>query len=173
VFQLIRGGRDPALQIKPTLQVLRRLADSGLLSRRGGGRTFRRLRLPAPRRTPPAIPRRRPDPHAADRGDADRAIIARAMGYGSFDGLLAELDDHRANVARHFEAVFADPNRGEHKHAGMWRGAGGEDQGEEFAKLGYRSRARRRRVSPRCARGRATSNSPPASASASMPWCRS
>jgi glutamate-ammonia-ligase adenylyltransferase len=70
--------------------------------------------------------------------DADRAIIARAMGYGSFDGLLAELDDHRAAVARHFEAVFADPNRGEHKHAGMWRGAGGEDQGEEFAKLGYR-----------------------------------
>jgi hypothetical protein len=70
--------------------------------------------------------------------DADRAIIARAMGYGSFDGLLAELDDHRAAVARHFEAVFADPNRGEHKLAGMWRGAGGEDQGEEFAKLGYR-----------------------------------
>jgi glutamate-ammonia-ligase adenylyltransferase len=76
--------------------------------------------------------------HMLPTGDADRAIIARAMGYGSFDGLLAELDDHRAAVARHFEAVFADPNRGEHKHAGMWRGAGGEDQGEEFAKLGYR-----------------------------------
>jgi glutamate-ammonia-ligase adenylyltransferase len=41
-------------------------------------------------------------------------------------------------VARHFEAVFADPNRGEHKLAGMWRGAGGDEQGEEFANLGYR-----------------------------------
>jgi glutamate-ammonia-ligase adenylyltransferase len=67
VFQLIRGGRDPALQIKPTLQVLQRLADTGPACRRGGGRTFRRLRLPASRRAPPAIPRRRPDPHAADR----------------------------------------------------------------------------------------------------------
>jgi glutamate-ammonia-ligase adenylyltransferase len=137
VFQLIRGGRDPALQIKPTLQVLRRLADNGLLAAEAVAelsaaydflrRVEHRLQYLDDAQT-----------HMLPTGDADRAIIARAMGYGSFDGLLAELDDHRAAVARHFEAVFADPNRGEHKHAGMWRGAGGEDQGEEFAKLGYR-----------------------------------
>ena len=137
VFQLIRGGRDPALQIKPTLQVLRRLADNGLLAAEAVAelsaaydflrRVEHRLQYLDDAQT-----------HMLPTGDADRAIIARAMGYGSFDGLLAELDDHRAAVARHFEAVFADPNRGEHKHAGMWRGAGGEDQGEEFAKLGFR-----------------------------------
>jgi len=137
VFQLIRGGRDPALQVKPTLQVLRRLADNGLLAAEAVAelsaaydflrRVEHRLQYLDDAQT-----------HMLPTGDADRAIIARAMGYGSFDGLLAELDDHRAAVARHFEAVFADPNRGEHKHAGMWRGAGGEDQGEEFAKLGYR-----------------------------------
>ena len=137
VFQLIRGGRDPALQIKPTLQVLRRLADNGLLAAEAVAelsaaydflrRVEHRLQYLDDAQT-----------HMLPTGNADRAIIARAMGYGSFDGLLAELDDHRAAVARHFEAVFADPNRGEHKHAGMWRGAGGEDQGEEFAKLGFR-----------------------------------
>jgi glutamate-ammonia-ligase adenylyltransferase len=58
--------------------------------------------------------------------------------------------DHRADVARHFEAVFADPNRGEHKLAGMWRGAGGRGPGtEEFAKLGYRQPAK-----PRCSDSR-------------------
>ncbi len=137
VFQLIRGGRDPALQIKPTLQVLALLVGQGQLAQEAAGelaaaydflrRVEHRLQYLDDAQT-----------HMLPTGDADRAIIARAMGYGSFDGLLAELDDHRAAVARHFEAVFADPNRGEHKHAGMWRGAGGEDQGEEFAKLGYR-----------------------------------
>ena len=137
VFQLIRGGRDPALQIKPTLQVLKLLVGQGQLAPEAAGelaaaydflrRVEHRLQYLDDAQT-----------HMLPASDADRAIIARAMGYGSFDGLLAELDDHRAAVARHFEAVFADPNRGEHKHAGMWRGAGGEDQGEEFAKLGYR-----------------------------------
>ncbi len=137
VFQLIRGGRAPALQIKPTLQVLRLLADSAILAAEAVAelasaydflrRVEHRLQYLDDAQT-----------HMLPTNDADRAIIARAMGYGSYEGLLAELDDHRANVARHFEAVFADPNRGEHRLAGMWRGAGGDEQGEEFARLGYR-----------------------------------
>jgi glutamate-ammonia-ligase adenylyltransferase len=137
VFQLIRGGRDPALQIKPTLQVLKRLADSGLLAGEAVAalcaaydflrRVEHRLQYLDDAQT-----------HTLPTTDADRAIIARAMAYSSYDGLLAEIDDHRAAVAGHFEAVFADPNRGEHKLAGMWRGAGGDEQAEEFAELGYR-----------------------------------
>jgi glutamate-ammonia-ligase adenylyltransferase len=140
VFQLIRGGREPALQIKPTLQVLRLLAGNGVLAAEAVAelaaaydflrRVEHRLQYLDDAQT-----------HMLPTSEEDRAIVARAMGYGSFDGLLAELDDHRANVARHFEAVFADPNRGEHKLAGMWRGAGTEDQGEEFARLGYRQPA--------------------------------
>ena len=137
VFQLIRGGRDPALQIKPTLQVLKHLADSGLLAGEAVAalcaaydflrRVEHRLQYLDDAQT-----------HTLPTTDADRAIIARAMAYSSYDGLLAEIDDHRAAVAGHFEAVFADPNRGEHKLAGMWRGAGGDEQAEEFAELGYR-----------------------------------
>jgi glutamate-ammonia-ligase adenylyltransferase len=137
VFQLIRGGRDPALQIKPTLQVLKRLADSGLLAGEAVAalsaaydflrRVEHRLQYLDDAQT-----------HTLPTTDADRAIIARAMAYSSYDGLLAEIDDHRAAVAGHFEAVFADPNRSEHKLAGMWRGAGGDEQAEEFAELGYR-----------------------------------
>jgi glutamate-ammonia-ligase adenylyltransferase len=137
VFQLIRGGRDPALQIKPTLQVLKRLAESGLLAAEAVAalcaaydflrRVEHRLQYLDDAQT-----------HTLPTTDADRAIIARAMAYSSYDGLLAEIDDHRAAVAGHFEAVFADPNRGEHKLAGMWRGAGGDEQAEEFAGLGYR-----------------------------------
>jgi glutamate-ammonia-ligase adenylyltransferase len=137
VFQLIRGGRDPALQLKPTLQVLQRLADSGLLAGEAVAalcaaydflrRVEHRLQYLDDAQT-----------HTLPTTDADRAIIARAMAYSSYDGLLAEIDDHRAAVAGHFEAVFADPNRGEHKLAGMWRGAGGDEQAEEFADLGYR-----------------------------------
>jgi len=137
VFQLIRGGRDPALQIKPTLQVLRRLADQSLLAAEAVAelsaaydflrRVEHRLQYLEDAQT-----------HMLPTVGDDRARVARAMGYGSYEGLLVELDDHRAAVARHFEAVFADPNRGEHKLAGMWRGAGGDEQGEEFARLGYR-----------------------------------
>ena len=136
VFQLIRGGRDPALQIKPTLQVLKLLAAQGQLTAEAVGelsaaydflrRVEHRLQYLDDAQT-----------HMLPNNDADRALVARAMGFGSYEALLAELDDHRAAVARHFEAVFADPNRGEHKLAGLWRGAGGDDQGEEFARLGY------------------------------------
>jgi glutamate-ammonia-ligase adenylyltransferase len=138
VFQLIRGGRDQALQIKPTLSVLRLLAENATLAPEAVGeltaayeflrRVEHRLQYIDDAQT-----------HMLPTDDDDRARVARAMGYGSFAGLLVELDDHRANVARHFEAVFADPNRGEHKLAGMWRGAGGEEQDEEFANLGYRN----------------------------------
>jgi glutamate-ammonia-ligase adenylyltransferase len=82
VFQLIRGGRDPALQIKPTLQVLKLLASNGPC-RRGGGRVSaaydflrrveHRLQYLDDAQT-----------HMLPTSDADRAIVARAMGYGSF-----------------------------------------------------------------------------------------
>jgi glutamate-ammonia-ligase adenylyltransferase len=67
VFQLIRGGRDPGAADQADAAGAAAAGRARPPCRRGGGRTFRRLRLPAPRRTPPAIPRRRPDPHAADR----------------------------------------------------------------------------------------------------------
>ncbi len=66
VFQLIRGGRDPALQIRPTLKVLPLLVERRLLPADSERELVGRLRVPAPPRTPPAIRQRRADPYAAD-----------------------------------------------------------------------------------------------------------
>jgi len=137
VFQLIRGGRDTSLQTKPTLTVLRLLAERGIL----GKDTVRELSsaydfLRRLEHRLQYLDDAQTHSLPADRDD--QALVARAMGFAGFDALLAELDDHRANVARHFEAVFADPNRGGHVLDGVWQGSNG---GGEFTGLGYRDAA--------------------------------
>jgi glutamate-ammonia-ligase adenylyltransferase len=138
VFQLIRGGRDTPLQIKPTQQVLKLLAERGILSPDAATelasayvflrRLEHRLQYLDDAQT-----------HSLPAAGEDRRRIARAMGFASFEALLEELDDHRATVSRHFEQVFADPNHGEHALAGLWHDAGGEAQEEGFERLGYRN----------------------------------
>ena len=138
VFQLIRGGRDRALQVKPTLKVLSLVAERGILDREAERelasayeflrRLEHRLQYLDDAQT-----------HHLPGSAEDQALVARAMGFSSYDALLAELDDHRANVSRHFEAVFADPRRGGHHLEGIWRGADGGDQSAgELAGLGFR-----------------------------------
>ena len=133
VFQLIRGGRDRALQVKPTLKVLSLVAERGILDREAerelaSAYEFLRLQYLDDAQT-----------HHLPGSAEDQALVARAMGFSSYDALLAELDDHRANVSRHFEAVFADPRRGGHHLEGIWRGADGGDQSAgELAGLGFR-----------------------------------
>jgi glutamate-ammonia-ligase adenylyltransferase len=136
VFQLIRGGRDKALRIRPTLQVLALLAERGILGESAvreltvAYRFLRNLehRLQylddAQTHTLPADP-------------ADQALVARGMGFGEYAALLEELDDHRANVSRHFEAVFADPNRKGHGLAGLWQGCESAEAVQELVRLGY------------------------------------
>jgi glutamate-ammonia-ligase adenylyltransferase len=123
VFQLIRGGRDPALQIKPTLQGAQAAGRARHPCRRGGAN------WPPPTTSCAASNTAcntsttpRPTCCRPPRSPIDRHH-RRAMGYGSYDGLLAELDDHRAAVARHFEAGVRRPQSRPHL-AGLWRGAG-------------------------------------------------
>ena len=141
VFQLIRGGRDPALQVKPTLKVLALLAERGILTVAAVKelsaaydflrRLEHRLQYVDDQQT-----------HSLPEQPEDQALIAAAMGFGHFAALLEELDDHRAAVSRHFEAVFADPGRDGHALTPMWNGAGdGEATGAELAKMGYRDPA--------------------------------
>jgi glutamate-ammonia-ligase adenylyltransferase len=125
VFQLIRGGRDQALQIKPTLQVLQQLVMLGVLPIETVTpltaaydflrRLEHRLQYLDDAQTH----------HLPDR-DEDRELIAEAMGFASFAALLEELDDHRAVVSQHFNAVFSDPTAGDHPLAGLWHHAGEE-----------------------------------------------
>ncbi len=143
VFQLIRGGRDPELRVRPTLEVLARLAGRRLLP----GEAARELsaayiflrnlehRLQylddAQTQTLPQDP-------------GDRERVAGAMGCADWDALLARLDAHRALVTRHFEQVFASgrvaaPDNG---LGALWRGEAEPEAGAAaLASLGYHSPA--------------------------------
>ena len=61
-IQLIRGGRDPELRVRPTLEALQILARKNLLPPAAAARAGRGLRLPAQPRAPAAVPRRRAAP---------------------------------------------------------------------------------------------------------------
>ena len=138
VFQLIRGGRDMPLQVKPTLTVLKLLAERGILGLDAVveltsaynflRRLEHRLQYLDDAQT-----------HSLPTGFDDRQRVARAMGFASFEALLEELDDHRAAVSRHFEQVFADPNHGQHALAALWQDAGSGDHDDSFEALGYRN----------------------------------
>ena len=140
VFQLIRGGRDKALQIRPTLQVLALLAGRGLLdaaAARELAAAYRFLRNLEHRLQYLDDAQT----HTLPGDSGDQARVAGGMGFGEYEALLEELDDHRANVSRHFEAVFADPNRQGHDLAAVWQGCEDAEntQGaaQELERLGY------------------------------------
>lgn len=106
VFQLIRGGRDADLCIRPTLGVLRRLRQKQPLP----GQTIEelteaycflrklehRLQYLDDQQTQ-NLPQH-PD---------EQTLIARSMGFTGYGDFLDHLDLHRQNVTRHFEQIFA------------------------------------------------------------------
>ncbi len=140
VFQLIRGGREQQLQVKATLKVLEFLAQRATLAADAVRelesaygflrRLEHRLQYLDDAQT-----------HSLPLLSEDQALVARAMGYASFDALQAELDDHRGNVSRHFEAIFSDPNRETHTLEGVWHNDDREDQAQALARIGYRDAA--------------------------------
>ncbi len=147
VFQLIRGGRDTQLQIRPTTAVLQLLIERGQLDIDAVveltaayeflRRLEHRLQYLDDAQT-----------HSLPESAEDQQIIAAAMGFANFEAMATELDDHRMNVSRHFEAVFADPHAGDAGHTldGLWHpghsgdtGNGGDTAGriEALARLNY------------------------------------
>lgn len=107
-FQLIRGGRDRALQVRPILQVLELLRQRELLpdyvvGELGGAYRFLRLvenRLQAWRDQ---------QTHLLPGDDAGRLRLARSMGFDDWDGFFGVLERHRQRVQGHFDKVFASP----------------------------------------------------------------
>ncbi|HSB48254.1 MAG TPA: bifunctional [glutamate--ammonia ligase]-adenylyl-L-tyrosine phosphorylase/[glutamate--ammonia-ligase] adenylyltransferase [Burkholderiales bacterium] len=122
VFQLIRGGREPELRTQPTLDVLAQLARRNLLPEAAAQELTdaygflrnleHRLQYLDDQQT-----------HVMPAGDADRALIAEAMGLIDPGALAAALERHRGNVTRHFEAIFAAAPESEHALARLWQGA--------------------------------------------------
>lgn len=107
VFQLIRGGRDASLQIKPTLDVLQVLQAKGLLSSQtvdelGDAYVFlrnleHRLQYVEDAQT-----------HNLPTTPEAQARVALAMGYGDWPALKTVLERHRGIVQQHFDEVFKD-----------------------------------------------------------------
>ncbi|MFD0754432.1 bifunctional [glutamate--ammonia ligase]-adenylyl-L-tyrosine phosphorylase/[glutamate--ammonia-ligase] adenylyltransferase [Massilia norwichensis] len=107
VFQLIRGGRDPALRERSTRKTLRLLAERELLpsdtvERLLDAYTFlrnleHRLQYIEDAQT-----------HTLPVSPEDRLAVARMMGLPDEATLLARLDEQRVFVAVQFDAIFAD-----------------------------------------------------------------
>jgi glutamate-ammonia-ligase adenylyltransferase len=106
VFQLIRGGREQALRVRPTLGALEALGQRGLLPAEAVAelRTAylflrnleHRLQYLDDKQTQ-SLPDNEPD----------RALIAEAMGFPDYPAFAHALALHRAAVSRHFEAFFS------------------------------------------------------------------
>ena len=140
VFQLIRGGKLPELQIRPTLAVLEQLRIRHLLPEQAANELREayiflrnlehRLQYLDDAQT-----------QALPRNESDRCIIADAMGFAEYDKFLLALDDHRARVTRHFDQVFAAPHSDQESHplARLWQlGANSTDAQQQLAQLGYK-----------------------------------
>lgn len=120
LFQMVRGGRDPALRTTSTrvaLAVLaeRRLVDAPRAEALASAYAFlrrleHRLQYYDDQQT-----------QALPRTPEHQASIAAAMDYGDWGALKAELDRHRANVQEAFNALFeAQPPREESAKLASW-----------------------------------------------------
>jgi glutamate-ammonia-ligase adenylyltransferase len=141
-FQLIRGGRDQTLQIRPTLQALNRLAARGILQpgaaeELGAAYTFlrrleHRLQYLDDAQT-----------HDLPKNEADQRLIAETMGFADYAPFLEELDRHRAVVSRHFETIFGEPDTPDddpQQLAAVWQNAANTaETAATLAGLGYRN----------------------------------
>ncbi|WP_036302676.1 bifunctional [glutamate--ammonia ligase]-adenylyl-L-tyrosine phosphorylase/[glutamate--ammonia-ligase] adenylyltransferase [Methylotenera sp. L2L1] len=107
VFQLIRGGQDVSLQIKPTLSVLNLLKNKGLLPEKtvtelSEAYVFlrnleHRLMYVDDVQT-----------QELPKSDEAKARIAKAMNYPNWSAFIHQLDAYRAQVQQHFDATFDD-----------------------------------------------------------------
>lgn len=110
VFQLIRGGRDVDLCIRPTLGALQRLRKKRQLSEQAITElidAYRFLRKLEHRLQYLDDQQTQTLPLNPD----DQHLIANAMGFDSYDDFMPQLDIHRRNVTRHFELIFAVPKK--------------------------------------------------------------
>ncbi len=109
VFQLIRGGQDVSLQIKPTLSVLNLLKNKGLLpektvSELSEAYVFLRNLEHRLMYVEDAQTQELP------KSDEAKARIAKAMSFVDWNGFLVQLNSYRQHVQQHFDATFSDTN---------------------------------------------------------------
>ena len=137
VFQLIRGGRDACLQIRPTLGVLSLLVTRDLLpaeSQRELVAAYEFLRRLEHRLQYVNDAQTHSLPDTVD----EQAKIACSMGFPDWLSMLAVLDEHRQCVVRHFEEIFSDPEEDTHTLASLWLEQIDGDEAQEIVSgLGF------------------------------------
>ena len=107
-LQLVRGGRDAELTVRPTLAVLDLLQRKRLLPEQATKELAEayvflrnvehRLQYLDDAQT-----------HELPADGEDRARLARMTGFASWEDFYSALSTHRGTVTRHFQAVFAEP----------------------------------------------------------------
>ncbi len=157
-LQLVRGGREPELRARPTLQVLELLSQKNLLP--AAAATELAQAYVFLRRVEHCLQylddaQRHELPHEGE----ERERVARMMRAESWAAFARELSVHRANVTRHFDNIFAEraAERGEepwpeHPRLAVLRSS------QRYAMLPADSRRRLDRVMP--ALGRAAAATP-------------
>jgi glutamate-ammonia-ligase adenylyltransferase len=124
-FQLIRGGRDKALQVRAILPVLQLLQEMAILPQYTVDElreayVFLRLvenRIQAweDKQT-----------HLLPRDEIGRLRLARSMSFSTWSEFYAELEQHRRRVQDHFDMLFSAPQAATDEEAQrlqeVWRG---------------------------------------------------
>ena len=163
--QLIRGGRDPALTVRPTLAVMAELARKNLLTASAAGElsdAYVFLRNAEHRLQYLDDAQRHELPGEAE----DRARVAQMAGFAGWDEFYAALNAHREAVTRHFQAVFAGP--GAEGEARAWPEhprLAALKSGQRYAQLPDSSRRRVDALIPALAQAAATTADPGATLS--------
>ena len=125
-LQLVRGGRQPALQVRGALAALCRLADTGDMTPQTVSElceaylflrdTENRLQMIADRKI-----------HSLPGDDRERTRLAYAMGYGDWQEFEAALNAHRSRVNAYFDRTVAasqsdKPSQLDQQFAALWLG---------------------------------------------------
>ncbi|MDQ3056318.1 MAG: bifunctional [glutamate--ammonia ligase]-adenylyl-L-tyrosine phosphorylase/[glutamate--ammonia-ligase] adenylyltransferase, partial [Pseudomonadota bacterium] len=109
-LQLIRGGREPALQHRQLVPAIRALVDARQIAGDTADALIAAYRFL--RRLENSLQMLRDaQTHALPEDATDRLRIAAALGYDDWTALLAELDAHRARVAAEFAELLAPRER--------------------------------------------------------------
>ena len=135
-LQLIRGGRDKALTVRPTLEILPLLATKNLLPLSAAAELRaayvflrnleHRLQYLDDAQT-----------HRLPQTEADQALVAQMCGFDRWEECAAHIAKVRAGVAGHFSAIFAQSKEEPSSFDGVW-----QDDPAETARIlrdhGYR-----------------------------------
>ena len=138
MFQLIRGGKDKQLQIRPIQQVLDNLQQLGVVEKQIADELIESYRYL--RRVENLIQAIRDEQtHNLPDDEVDRARIILGMGYGSWEDFIVDLDKVRNKVQEYFDTLIAGPEEKEEQDIDrVWRlGADCEDAAYILQKAGF------------------------------------